>query len=97
MSIQESLTGPLAFSIALIGIVTCGATLILSGGEIGTFMRTFIYIVLVMTLLIGANNLMQRFFNGSLITKDSIVTNSTNAMTNIDNRVDLLNQEILLN
>lgn len=63
--LQQSLTGPVAFSVSLIGIVTCGATLILSGGEISHFMRSLIYIVLVMTLLVGANSLMHNFFQGS--------------------------------
>lgn len=64
---QKSLTGPVAFSVALIGIVISGATLILMGGEISTFVRTIIYIIMVMTLLIGANSLMTNFFNGASI------------------------------
>ena len=66
-TLQQSLTGPVAFSVSLIGIVSCGATLILAGGEINKFMRSLIYIVLVMTLLVGANSLMTRFFNGAVI------------------------------
>jgi type IV secretory pathway VirB2 component (pilin) len=65
--IQESLTGPVAFSVALIGIVTCGATLIFMGGEIGRFMRSLIYLVLVMTMLVGANSLMTQFFHGAVV------------------------------
>ncbi len=67
IKIQESLTGPVAFSVALIGIVTCGATLIFMGGEIGRFMRSLIYIVLVMTMLVGANSLMTQFFHGAVV------------------------------
>ncbi len=66
-TLQQSLTGPVAFSVAMIGIVSCGATLIFAGGEIGRFMRALIYVVLVMTMLIGANSLMSRFFNGASI------------------------------
>lgn len=66
-TLQQSLTGPVAFSVALIGIVCCGATLIFAGGEIGRFMRSLIYIIMVMTMLIGANSLMTRFFNGASI------------------------------
>ncbi len=66
-TLQQSLTGPVAFSVAMIGIVCCGATLIFAGGEIGRFMRSLVYLVLVMTMLIGANNLMSRFFNGASI------------------------------
>lgn len=64
---QKSLTGPVAFSIALIGIVISGASLILMGGEMSAFVRSVIYIILVMTLLIGANSLMTNFFNGASI------------------------------
>lgn len=66
-SLQQSLTGPVAFSVALIGIITCGATLIFMGGEIGRFMRSLVYIILVMTMLVGANSLMTSFFNGASI------------------------------
>ncbi len=66
-SLQQSLTGPVAFSVALIGIITCGATLIFMGGEIGRFMRSMVYIILVMTMLVGANSLMTSFFNGASI------------------------------
>ena len=56
-TIQKSLTGPVAFSVSLIGIVSCGATLIFTGGEMGRFMRSIVYLVMVMTLLVGANTL----------------------------------------
>lgn len=76
-TLQQSLTGPVAFSISLIGIVSCGATLILAGGEINKFMRSLIYIVLVMTLLVGANSLMTRFFNGAVIAaNDNVYKNA---------------------
>lgn len=64
---QKSITGPVAFSVSLIGIVGCGTALILGGAQINTFLRSVIYIVLVMTLLVGANNLMINFFNGASI------------------------------
>ena len=84
--LQKSLTGPVAFSVSLIGIVTCGATLILGGGEISHFMRTLIYIVLVMTLLVGANALMNNFFNGASIGINTTYTAQTDAAhMNADN------------
>ncbi|MGN0894180.1 MAG: TrbC/VirB2 family protein [Succinivibrio sp.] len=70
-TVQKSLTGPVAFSIALIGIVCCGATLIFAGGELGSFMRRVIYLVMVMTLLVGANTLMTSLFNGACISSSS--------------------------
>ncbi|MCR5085568.1 MAG: TrbC/VirB2 family protein [Succinivibrionaceae bacterium] len=66
-SIQKSLTGPVAFSVALIGIVSSGATLILGGGQIGQFMRSIVFLVLVMSMLVGANNMMTRLFNGAVV------------------------------
>ena len=70
-TLQQSFTGPVAFSVSLLGIISCGATLIFMGGEIGRFVRSIVYLVLVMTLLIGANSMMTRFFNGAQI---SVVT-----------------------
>ena len=64
---QKSLTGPVAFSVALIGIVVGGISLILGSGEVSHFVRTIIYIIMVMSMLIGANSLMTNFFNGASI------------------------------
>ena len=61
------MTGPVAYSVSIIGIVACGATLIFAGGEISKFMRSIIYLVLVMGLLIGANTMMSSLFNGATI------------------------------
>lgn len=66
-TIQKSMTGPVAYSVSIIGIVACGATLIFAGGEISKFMRSIIYLVLVMGLLIGANTMMSSLFNGATI------------------------------
>lgn len=76
---------------SFIGIVSCGATLILAGDEINKFMRSLIYIVLVMTLLVGANSLMTRFFNGAVIAANRTVsfnylqTKNTNFINNFSN------------
>ena len=40
--IQKSITGPFAFSAAIIGLVAAGATLIF-GGDMNGFMRTLIF------------------------------------------------------
>ena len=60
-NLRNSVTGPVAFSIALIGIVVAGGILIF-GGELNAFFRSLIFIVLVMALLIGAQNMMSTFF-----------------------------------
>ena len=64
--IQASITGPVAFAFALIGIVVAGAVLIF-GGELNGFFRTLMFIVLVMGLLIGAQNMMTMFGTGASV------------------------------
>jgi type IV secretion system protein VirB2 len=54
-------TGPVAFALSLIGIVVSGGTLIL-GGDLNGFFRTMMFVVLVMALLVGAQNMMSSFF-----------------------------------
>src|SRR5574344_237204 len=82
-TIQKSLTGPVAFSVAIIGIVSCGATLIFSGGELGKFMKSLVYLVMVMTLLVGANSLMTSLFNGADI---GDISSANTKATFIDSR-----------
>ena len=60
-NLRNSVTGPVAFALAIIGIVVAGGVLIF-GGELNAFFRTLIFIVLVMALIIGANNMMSSFF-----------------------------------
>lgn len=60
-SLRNSVTGPVAFTVSVVGIVVAGAVLIF-GGELNGFFRTLIFIVLVMALLVGAQNMMSTFF-----------------------------------
>ena len=60
-NLRNSVTGPVAFTLSLIGIVVAGGILIF-GGELNGFFRTLIFIVLVMALLVGAQNMMSTFF-----------------------------------
>ena len=60
-NLRNSVTGPVAFSLSIIGIVTAGGVLIL-GGDLNGFFRTMIFLVLVMALLLGAQNVMSVFF-----------------------------------
>lgn len=59
--LRESVTGPVAFALSIIGIVVAGGVLIF-GGDLNGFFRTLIFLVLVMALLIGAQNVMTGFF-----------------------------------
>lgn len=60
-NLRNSVTGPVAFTLSIIGIVVAGGVLIF-GGELNGFFRTLIFIVLVMALLVGAQNMMSTFF-----------------------------------
>ena len=61
-TIANSLTGPVAFSISLLGMLVCGAVLIW-GGEINDFVRRLIMLVLVISLLLLGNNLISTLFS----------------------------------
>ena len=60
-TIRDSLKGPVALAISLIGIVVTGAMLIF-GGEINEFARRVIMMVLVVALLVQANNILTTLF-----------------------------------
>ena len=57
--LQTSLTGPFAVAISLIGIVVAGAALIF-GGEINTFFKAMIFLVLVISIITSAQNLLSQ-------------------------------------
>lgn len=64
--IQASITGPVAFAFAIIGIVIAGSILIF-GGELNGFIRTLLFIALVMALIISAQNMMTFFGTGAAL------------------------------
>lgn len=63
-TISTSITGPVAYAISLIGIVIAGAMLIW-GGEINEFARRVIMLVLVISLIVFASNILSTLFNVS--------------------------------
>ena len=60
-NLRNSVTGPVAFALSIIGIVIAGGFLIF-GGDLNGFFRTLIFLTLVMALLVGAQNVMSTFF-----------------------------------
>ena len=70
VNLRNSVTGPVAFTLSIVGIVVAGGILIF-GGELNAFFRTLIFIVLVMALLVGANNVMSNLFQGAVIPMDT--------------------------
>ncbi len=68
-SLQNSVTGPVAFAVSIIGIVVAGGVLIF-GGDLNAFFRTLIFIVLVMALIVGAQNMMSNLFGRGAVIED---------------------------
>ena len=62
--LKNSLTGPVAQTVAIVGIVASGATLIF-GGEISGFLKSVIYLILVCSLLIAGTKIISVFSDSS--------------------------------
>ncbi|EGY29071.1 Type IV secretory pathway, VirB2 components (pilins) [Candidatus Regiella insecticola 5.15] len=56
--IRDSITGPFAFTASIVGLVGAGAALIF-GGDMNGFLRTLIFIVLVLCFIVAANTTLQ--------------------------------------
>lgn len=55
--VKNSITGPFAFTVSIIGIVGAGAMLIF-GGDMNGFLRSIIFIVLVLAFLVAAQSML---------------------------------------
>lgn len=67
--IKQSVSGPVAGGIALLGVIGAGSALIWGGSEMGAFLKTIIGLVLVISLIITANFLIDMFTGtGAVIT-----------------------------
>lgn len=60
-TLVQSLSGPVAGFICLLAIVAAGATLIFAGGEMSQFIKSILYLVIIMAMLMGAPSLMTAF------------------------------------
>ncbi len=66
--IKDSIKGPVAFTISLLGLIGAGATLIW-GGEINEFVRKLVFLVLIISLMAFATSIMSNLFgiSGALV------------------------------
>ncbi len=65
--LRQSFSGPVAFTIALLGIIAAGATLIW-GGEVSEFARRAVFLVLVICLIVLANSMLTGgLFTGAVV------------------------------
>ncbi len=71
-SIRDSLSGPVATAIGMMGFVIAGAVLVF-GGDLSGFVRTVLMLVLALSVLLGANRLLGTFSgSGALIDKSKL-------------------------
>ena len=59
--LRASITGPVAFTLSLIGIVGAAGVLIF-GGELTGFLRMMVFLVLLIAILVGAQNVLTSLF-----------------------------------
>lgn len=62
-NIRESATGPIAYAFAVVGIVVAGGALVM-GGDLNGFARALLLLVLVASLLVGANAVLSSISGG---------------------------------
>jgi type IV secretion system protein VirB2 len=60
-TLETDIKGPVAYGLALLGIVASGGMLIF-GGEISEFTRRIMYVVLVAAIILGAATLLTTLF-----------------------------------
>lgn len=72
-NIRNSFTGPIAFTLSILGLIVCGASLIF-GGDMNGFVRGFFIVVLVISLLVAAQNILATLFGrGALMVQQQHV------------------------
>ncbi len=76
-SIRNSVTGPIAFTFSIAGLVVVGGTLIF-GGDLNGFVRGLILVVLVISLLVASQNILATLFGrGALMVQHSNTDTTT--------------------
>ncbi len=68
--IRLSITGPVAFAISIIAIVAAGAMLIF-GGDLNGFLKTLVFIVLVLAFVIAAQNMLSAITGTGAVIADA--------------------------
>ena len=68
--IKDSLTGPVATAIGMMGFVIAGATLVF-GGDLSGFARTVLMLILAVSVLLGAGALLGRFSGSGALINDA--------------------------
>jgi type IV secretory pathway VirB2 component (pilin) len=60
-TLSNSVSGPVAYGVSLVGLVGAGGALIFMGGMINEFLRVVLFIVMVIAFIIAGKNTMTAF------------------------------------
>ena len=66
-TLREAFTGPIALTLSVLGIAAAGGMLIF-GGELSTFTRSMVMLVMVIAVLVGATTFLTGFFGTTTAT-----------------------------
>ena len=78
-TLANSVSGPVAYGLSILGIVTVGGVLIFAGGMVGDLLRGVLFVVLVISFIIASKNTLNAFgFGaGAEVTKWEMVNGPT--------------------
>jgi type IV secretion system protein TrbC len=65
-TLTNSIKGPVAYAISLMGIIAAGAMLVW-GGEVNEFLRRLVMLILVISLIVFASNVLSTLFNAGAV------------------------------
>jgi len=73
-TLANSVSGPVAYGLSIMGIVGVGGFLIFAGGMLGDLLRAILFIVLVIAMVIASKNTLSAFgfAAGAEITKSEV-------------------------
>lgn len=78
-NIRQSATGPIAYAFAVVGIVVAGGALVM-GGDLNGFARALLLLVLVASLLVGANAVLSSISGGGATVAALVPAGGANAV-----------------
>lgn len=74
-TLSNSVSGPVAYGLSILGIVGVGGFLIFAGGMLGDFLRAVLFVVLVISMVIAGKTTLTAFgfAAGAEVTKSEVV------------------------
>ena len=95
-NLRASTSGPVAYTLSLIGIIVSGGILIF-GGDLNGFFRTLIFIVLVTALIVASDNTLRTLQAGAEITPPPVISSAAHPQVLLSDPLRDNNATFLLN